>query len=219
MHISTIRGEPRSPGSRNANSRLRKRGLIPAVVYGHGESPESVAVSLHDLEQTLQHKTHVVKIDYGSRSEQYLLKEVQYDHLDKSPLHVDLMRVRSDERVHVKVPVEFKGSIKTAHAVLVQLLSDVNVECLLLQIPESIRVNIGDLDLGDQIKVSDLELPPGVKVLHNPNELVATVRIAGHIETPVVPLEGPEAEAKEPEVIGRVAKEEPSEDANAGDNR
>lgn len=216
MEVTLIKGQSRPESGRKANNRLRKQGMIPAIVYGHGEAPESIALSLHDIEISLEHKAHVVKVSRDGKDEQFLLKQVQYDHLDKTPIHVDLMRVRADERVHVKVPIEYRGAIKVSGAVLVALLSDLNVECLLLQIPDVIRVTITDLDLGDQVKISDLELPPGVKVLHNPHELVATVRIAGHLEATPTPVEGAEAETKEPEVFGRVAKEEPAEGGEGG---
>lgn len=216
MEIGIVNGASRKVAGRHANERLRRSGMIPGIIYGHGENPETVSVSLHDLEQVLLHNAHVIKLRTDAHEDQYLLKDVQYDHLQKTPVHVDLMRVSADERVEVKVPIELRGTPKGvgAGSVLVQLLSDLEVECLLLQIPESIRANVSHLELGGQLKVSELELPADVKALNGPNELVAIVRAATIVEpVAAAAVEGEAGDAKEPEVIGRVAKEEPEEEA------
>ncbi|HMQ17305.1 MAG TPA: 50S ribosomal protein L25, partial [Phycisphaerae bacterium] len=178
-------------------------------IYGHGEAPESVALSRRDLEQALARLSHVIALEREGKSTQYLIKDVQYDHLQKDPVHVDLMRVDPNERVHVKVPVEMKGTpvgIK-AGGELSQLMTDLEVECRLLDIPNVIVVNVADLDLNHAIHVRELQLPEGVRALAEPEAAVAQVklkRIAAEA-APTAPVEGAPAE---PEVIGRVAKEE-----------
>ncbi len=205
-----IEAQPRQPGGRHANRRLRRAGYVPAVIYGHGESNECVAVARHDLELVLGAKKHVLELKRsGGASQRYLIKEVEYDHLGIAPLHVDLMRVRADERVEVKVPLEFRGTAKgqAEGGVLVHVLGELHVECLLLAIPDSIRVNVSDMALGSQLHVRDVVAPPDVRILHGPDEVIAVVRAAG-----VAVTEAPaavEGEAAEPEVIGRVAKEKP----------
>lgn len=205
-----IEARPRKPGGRHNNERLRRAGLVPAVIYGHGEGTECIAIARHDLELVLGAKKHVLELRRpDGASQQYLIKDVEYDHLGIAPLHVDLMRVRADERVEVKVPIEFRGTAKgqAEGGVLVHVLGELHVECLLLAIPDSIRVNVSDLVIGSQLHVRDLAAPPGVRILHAPDDVVAVVRAAGVAvaETPA-PVEG---ESAEPEVIGRVAKEKP----------
>ncbi|MCG3125420.1 MAG: 50S ribosomal protein L25 [Phycisphaerae bacterium] len=210
MEIGNVKGETRRAANRSQNRRLRRGGMIPAVIYGHGEAAESVAVSLHDLSQSLLNKAHVIRLNTGTSTQQYLIKEVQYDHLQRTPIHVDLMRVSADEKVHVSVPLELRGTPAGAATggVLVQVLSDLQIECLLLEIPDSIRPNVAHLHIGDHLEVKDLELPKGVRALHQPHELVAVVRMKeAAVEAPVVPVA--EGETQEPEVIGRVAKEKP----------
>lgn len=213
MQIATIKGEPRKPANRNANRRLRQRGLVPAVIYGHGEKPETVAVSLAELRSALAHLAHVIKVEAGGRTQQYLLKEVQYDHLQSTPIHVDLMRVDPNERVKVKVPVELKGEPHGAHegGILVQVISDLEIECRLIEIPEVIRANVAHLGLNQVLHVRDLELPAGVTPQHGPEDIVATVRPKRGVEELAPAAPPAEGAAAEPEVIGRKAKEEPAE--------
>jgi large subunit ribosomal protein L25 len=212
MEIAVIQGETRSTGGRHANNRLRRRGLVPAVVYGHDQPPETVALSRHDLLLAIEHAQHVVKVAIGKRKTQYLLKDVQYDHLQHEPIHADLMRVDADERVHVNVGIEFRGEPHGVHegGELIHVLTDLEIECPLLNIPEVLKVKIDHLGVGQTLHVGEIELPEGVTTRHNRDDVVATVRAkrggltAGEEEPEAV---GEEA-AAEPEVIGRVAKEE-----------
>lgn len=220
MQIATIRGESRKAGGRKANRRVRRAGLLPGVIYGHGEAPETVSLSLHDTLIALEHQQHVINLVTDGKKSQYLLKDVQYDHLQKTPIHVDLMRVDPNERVHVKVPVELKGTPKGAHegGVLVHVLTAIDVDCPLVQIPESIIKNIAHLALSESLHVGDLEFPDNVKPLHKPEDIVAVVRAKRGVS-----LDEEEGEAAvategggdEPQVIGRRAKDESEADGGA----
>lgn len=216
MEIAKIRGEARQPGNRHANERLRRRGLIPAVIYGHGEEPETVAVSQHDLELVLGH-AHVVQLDVAAgEGKVYLIKDVQYDHLQKDLVHIDLMRVDAHERVEVKVRLALKGEPKGIHdgGELVQLITDLEIECPLLSIPDVITHNVKELDVDDILHVRDLTLPPEVKPLNEPDDIVAIVRLKKVEEEAVAaaaaPVEGAEAAGAQPEVIKRAKEEEAS---------
>jgi large subunit ribosomal protein L25 len=217
MQIANLKGEARQPGNRAANRRLRKRGLVPAVIYGHEQAPETAAVSLHDLLLALEHLQHVVRLEIDGQQQQYLVKDVQYDHLQKTPIHVDLMRVDPNERVQVKVPVELKGEPHGVHegGVLVHVISDLEVECRLLEIPEVIRPSVAHLGVGQVLHVKDVELPERVEPLHDPDDIVATVRAKRGVQAEEEEVEEvAEEPSKEPEVIGRTGKEE--EDAREG---
>ncbi|MBL8879484.1 MAG: 50S ribosomal protein L25 [Phycisphaerales bacterium] len=207
MEIATIKGEKRTVAGKHANERLRRGGHTPGVIYGHNETPEAIAVSSHDLQQALAHMTHVVSLDMGGKKTTYLLKEVQYDHLQRTPLHIDLMRVDPNEKVRVTVPVHTRGEPKGAGAgtSLVMVLADLHIECPLLAIPDAIMVNVSHLEVGHSIHVKELTLPQGVTALHQPDDIVCVLRTLKTEEpTATVAVEGAPAE---PEVIGRVAKE------------
>lgn len=211
MRIAVVQGETRQPGRRHANERLRRRGLVPAVIYGHQQAPETVALSRHDLVLALEHDRHVIKLVIDGNETQYLLKDVQYDHLQHLPIHVDLMRVAHDERVAVKVAVELRGEPKGLHegGELIQVLTELDIECPLLNIPETLRLRIDHLGVGEALHVGDITLPEGVTTRHKPVDVVATVHARRGVAVEVEEAEAEVEEAgAEPQVIGRTAKEE-----------
>jgi large subunit ribosomal protein L25 len=222
MEIASIKGEARQPGGRSANRRLRKQGFVPAVVYGHQQTPETIALSRHDLLLALEHGQHVVKVTIGQQKVQYLLKDVQFDHLQLEPIHADLMRVNLDERVSIKVGIELRGEPHGIHegGELIHVLTDLDVECPLLNIPETLWIRVDHLGVGQALHVGDLELPAGVTTSHNSEDVVASVRAKrGGLETAEAEAEA-EAETEEaaaqPEVIGRAAKQEETEGEAGG---
>lgn len=215
MATGALKSEKREAGGRSVNRRLRRSGMVPAIIYGHGQDNETVAVSLHDLEQAIHRMEHVIRLD-GVADEQYLVKDVQYDHLQKTPIHIDLLRVDPNEKVQVNVAIELRGTPKGAAegGTLVQVMADLEIECLIGKIPDVLRPSVAGLAIGDSLHVRDLQLPEGVEALADPDETIATCRAprGTEAEEVAVAAEGEEgAEAKEPERIGRVAREEEEE--------
>src|SRR5947208_2348247 len=151
-------------GSRR-NKRLRDAGFVPGVIYGHKESVVPVTLPKKELVGHLNHGAHLFSLALDGKSENVLVKDVQYDHLGIEVLHVDFARVDLHERVTVTVPLVLKGEPKgeAEGGVLTQVMSDIEVECLVTQIPEDIRHSVADLGLGDVVHVSDLKLPHGVR--------------------------------------------------------
>lgn len=189
---------------------MRKTGRVPVVIYGHGEAPESVSLDLHDLTVSLAHGARTLEVEVGGKGGQYLIKDVQYDHMGQTPIHMDLTRVNLDERVKVRVGIRPRGVPKgvTDGGVLDVHIADIAVECLVTEIPETLHPILTHLELGDSLTVKDLELPDCVTVLADPEERIATVRAvmeAPEVEEPVAESEAVEAE---PERIGRVRKDE-----------
>lgn len=191
-------------GSR-ANKRLRDSGLIPGVVYGHKEAVVPVTLPKKELSNHLNHGAHVFDLSLDGKSEKVLVKEVQYDHLGLEVLHVDFARVSADERVEVTVPIELKGEPKgeADGGVLQQILSDLEIECLVTDIPDAIRHNVSEMKLDDVLHVKELTLPAGVRAIQDEDTIVATVKVIA--ETEAAPAA--EAESAEPEVIGRKAED------------
>jgi large subunit ribosomal protein L25 len=201
--------QPRnSRGTREAR-RLRKQGLIPAVVYGHGEATVSVALPGEDLAKIIRHGTHIVDLQTDSNVQKALIRDVQWDHLGRDLLHVDFARVGADERVVVTVPIEIRGVAPgiAAGGVLDQPMHSLSVECPVVAIPDHIRVNVGELQLGEAIHVRDLQIPENVKAMADPDAIVVHVT-AKQVEEEAAPAAPVAAETAEPEVIGRKAAEE-----------
>jgi len=209
METMTLTAEPRSSSGTRDARRLRALGRVPAVIYGHGEPPESVSFLLHDVEWALQHGARTLPVTTGKKTKQYLIKEVQYDHLGATPIHVDLARVDLDERVEVSVGIELRGTPKgiSEGGVLDQFIASIDVECLVTAIPDTLHPMVTELGLGDVLRVRDLVLPEGVVVLTDPDDRIATVReLVPEVEAEAE-TEG-EAGSAEPERIGRVRKDE-----------
>lgn len=196
-------------GTRKAG-RLRKQGLTPAVVYGHKEATESIALSQEDLDHAIRQGARIIDLDLDGKVQKTLVKEVQWDYLGKEILHVDFARVSADERVEVPVPIVLKGVAPgvVGGGVLDQPMHALRVECPAIGIPEAIRVNIGELQVGGVIHVRDLTLPADVKALEDADAVVV------HVTSPLLePEPGAEAAAQaEPEVIGRRAAAEEGEE-------
>src|SRR3982751_6061400 len=141
-------------GSR-ANKRLRDSGFVPGVIYGHKEAVVPVTIPKKDVTNHLNRGAHLFDLALDGRSEKVLVKEVQYDHLGIEVIHVDFARVSLDEKVEVTVPLEFKGAPKggAPGGALQQMISDLEIECLVTDIPSSIRVNVADLGVDDVLHV------------------------------------------------------------------
>jgi large subunit ribosomal protein L25 len=185
--------------------KLRRQGLIPAVLYGHKQDTLAVSVNHDELFSAVKHGARVLDLKSDSGVETALIKAIQWDHLGKDILHADFERVSKDERITVSVRIELRGIAPgaTAGGVLDQPLHTVELECLAISIPESIRVNIGELQLGQAIHVRDLKAPEGVKIVGDPDAIVV------HVTSPQAEAEAAPAEgAVEPEVIGRAKAEE-----------
>jgi large subunit ribosomal protein L25 len=214
MEMVTIKATPRKKrGTRDAR-KLRTDGLIPAVVYGHGETPEHVTLAFHEVELALAHGARTLTLDAAGKKQTCLIKEVQHDHLDIHPIHVDLARVSADERVRVKVGIELRGTPKgiSEGGVIDQVMGEIEVECLVFEIPDVLHPVVTHLGLGESLRVKDLVLPPGVTPLADPEDRVASVRLLA-IATEAAPAaEGEEAAVAEPERIGRIRKEEGEEE-------
>jgi large subunit ribosomal protein L25 len=211
----TLKAEIRAVGGTNAARRVRKQGKLPGVVYGHGEEPVAIALDVHDFAVELHHGAHLLSVDLNGKPVQCLIKQVQYDHLGENVLHVDLARVDLTERVKVKVGIELRGTPKglSEGGLLDQSLANVEIECLVTEIPDVLRPSVAHLHLGESLLVRDLELPPSGRHIHDPEDIVATVRKLAEEVVEAAPAVAAEAEAApaEPEVIRKVREEEPEE--------
>src|SRR5438552_10610660 len=145
--------QPRDRRGTRAARRLRKHGLVPAVVYGHKEATVAVALPAEELEKAVRHGARVVDLQTDGNVQKALIKELQWDHLGKELLHVDFARVAADERVTVTVPIEIRGTAPgiAQGGVMDQPLHTLHVECSVVSIPASIRVNVGELQLDQAI--------------------------------------------------------------------
>ena len=203
----TLHAKKREVSGSRACRRLRAEGLVPAILYGRKEEPEPLQIPSEELEETLRHPSRILELHVGRKKESVLVKAVQYDAFGSEVVHVDFVRVAMDEKVTLEVPIVLKGTPKREHAVLQQALDTVEIECLPGDIPESFVTPVGHLQVGEIVRVAQLEAPKGVRILTDPETVVATLTLAMKEEAVAAPAEA-EVAAVEPELIGREKKEE-----------
>jgi large subunit ribosomal protein L25 len=195
-----LKANKRDASGTRVSRKAREAGLVPAVVYGHGAEPLAITLNYHDLSLELQHHHRLLQVDLNGKKEQFLVKEIQYDHLGDKVIHLDLTRVDLDERVTVTVTLEFKGIPAGAAdgGVLDQMRADIELECLVTNIPENVRVMVSGMNVGDMLLAKDVTLPSGITLVTDAETPIAAVRVmAEEVEEEV---EG-EASGDEPEVI------------------
>jgi large subunit ribosomal protein L25 len=212
-----VTANPRKELGSRANKRLRDKGFVPGVIYGHKEAVVPVTLGKKELTGHLNHGAHLFDLALDGKSEKVLVKEVQYDHLGIEVIHVDFARVSLDEKVEVTVSLELKGTPKgeADGGVLQQILSELEIECLVTDIPEIIRQNVSEMTKDSVLHIKDLTLPPGVRCLQDPELIVATVREIVESASATEVAEG----TAEPEVIGRKPEDEAAEGAAAAEKK
>jgi len=190
-------------GSRESR-RLRNQGLVPAILYGHGEKCVDLAAKREAVEAAVRHGSRVVNLT-GAVKTAALVRDLQWDTYGVEPLHVDFLRVSATERVRVKVPVHLKGECpgQRAGGTVNLVLHEIDLECTADHVPEWVHANVGHLELGHALKVKDLELLHGAKAVADPDDTVVscTLPTKKGDETAAIGV-------AEPEVIGRKAGEE-----------
>ena len=208
----SLQAEPREHTGSKAAAAVRRKGRIPAIVYGHKQEPVAISLNAHDFTEGLRHGHRLMDISVAGTTEKMIIKDLQYDHLGRTILHADLMRVDVTERIKVEVPIELKGVPKGTQegGVLEAHMDHVDVECLAIDIPESIVVSVKDLDVGQSIYARDVKLPDGVKLVSLPDIIVASCRVLAEVKsTEQIEAETPAA----PEVIS--AREPEAEEGEA----
>ena len=224
MEELVIEVERRSSTGKGANRKLRRGGLIPAVVYG-GKDKEAVPVVLdrHIVTELLRQEkgrntVFLLKMKGTKQERHAMVRDAQIDPLTQQYRHLDFIRVIKGQRLKVEIPVVLEGE---AAGVKVGGFLDwvgrtLHVECAAEAIPESFRVDVSHLELGQHIAASELALPEGVRLLDDARKMIATVKTHAKEVEEAKPVEAAAAgeEAAEPEVIKRgKAVEEGDEEA------
>ena len=212
MSQTVLQVQVRTDTGKQVAKRLRRNGMIPGVYYIRGEQAVPLAVDVKHLRSTLARKSSIIDVGFNNgESSKCIVREVQWDPLKSTPLHIDLMGVKLTEKVTVEVSIQIVGSavgVKNG-GILQQLLRELEIECLPLDIPEKITVDVSALDIHDAIHVADLKLDK-IEILVDPDQVIVSVLPPRLEETPAA---APGEEAKEPELIGRAKEEEGEEGA------
>jgi len=191
-----IKAEIRSSFGKGAARKLRAAGKIPAVIYGHGTEPQHVSLPGHEVALLIRRANALFELDIEG-TPQLALKDVQKDPVRQIIEHLDLVVVRSGERVQVEVPVHVEG--ESAPGTIVALdAATVNLEAEATHIPERVTVNVDGLEDGAHGTAADLTLPQGSTLVSDPEMLVVAIsapQAADLGETAEAPAEEPAADA------------------------
>ncbi len=205
MEQEQLPAEQRTELGSGAARRLRRAGRLPAVLYGHAVEPAHLSVDRIRFEQLLGRGARVVSLIINGSEARALIKDLQYDALGSDLLHADFQRLVSGEKVEVAIPVELLGEpvgVRRDGGVLDHLRKEITVSCLPGQIPGTIRVDVRELGIRDDITIGDIEWPEGVEPVAAADATVVAV-----LPPEEVPEEPELEEAKEPEVVGREPEE------------
>jgi large subunit ribosomal protein L25 len=203
-------------GSR-ASKRMRKEGLIPGVIYGHGKDAVLIAVEPHVLRDALNTEagTHAVlnvTFEGQKRGHKAIVKEMTLDRVKHNVIHLDLQEIRLDEVIESTVAVHFEGESRGVKAggMLEEAVREVSVKGVVTAIPEHLVMDITDLEVNGTLKVSDLQVPEGIEVLDDPDEVLCSVLPPRKVEVEegAEGEEAVEAAAAEPELVGKKEEEE-----------
>jgi large subunit ribosomal protein L25 len=199
-----------------ATKRLRKSGLIPGVIYGHGKDAVLIAVEPHVLREALHtgagtHAVLDVTVEGQKGGHKAIVKELTLDRVRNNVIHVDLQEIRLDETIETTVSIRFEGEPKGVKAggMLDESTREVTVKGLVTAIPEHLVVDVSELDMNETLQVSDLVVPEGIEVMAEADEVLCSVLPPRKVEEEVV--EGEEAvegvAAVEPELVGKKEEE------------
>ncbi|MCA1804515.1 MAG: 50S ribosomal protein L25/general stress protein Ctc [Xanthomonadaceae bacterium] len=167
-----LNAEKREDMGKGASRRLRRAGRVPAIVYGLDQAPEAISMTQNQVLKHLENEafySQIITVNLDGKSTQAVLRDLQRHPFKSYIVHMDLQRVDMNQAVHVHVPLHFineeicvgvKAGGMVSHEVI-----EVEISCLPKDLPEFIEVDIGKLDVGDSLHLSDLQLPAGTSLL------------------------------------------------------
>ena len=201
---------------------LRRQGITPVHVFGHGIEPEAMQCDTIELQKVLSQagSTGIIglKVDKSRKKRNVMIREVQKEPRSGQLLHIDFYQIRMEEKLKVDVPIVLTGeapALKMKENFLSHELDSLSVECLPDDIPSHIEVDVSILEEADQsIHVQDIILGEEITVINNPEQLVAKINV-GHIEKEIEAEELEAAEELEGEVAEGEAAEEGAEESSS----
>jgi large subunit ribosomal protein L25 len=170
--IHEIPAELRKDEGKGASRRLRHADVVPAILYGGKENPQSIQFVHKDVFMASQHEwfySAILDLKIEGKNQKVLLRDMQRHPYKQRLLHLDFQRVNENEALKIRVPLHFLNQEKspagkTAGVLVTHELNDIVVSCLPKDLPEFIEVDLGNLNVGDIVHLSDLKLPAGLEI-------------------------------------------------------
>ena len=195
---------------------IRQEGVLPAILYGPGVKNLSLQIDEKEFEKIYQEAgaSSLISLEIGAEKFQVLVHEIQRDPLSNNFIHIDFYQPSLKEETEAKIPLVFEGeapAVKELSGTLVKHIQEIEVKALPQNLPHEIKVNIEGLKtFEDNVLVKDLPAPEGVKILKEPEEIVASVaplkKVEEELEKPI------EEKVEDVEKAGEKEKEEKKEE-------
>ncbi len=167
-----LEAEPRTDLGKGASRRLRRAGMVPAVIYGAGKDSVSISLKHNELRHSLENEafySHILTVKLGKKEEQAILKDLQRHPSKPVIMHMDLQRVSANERIRVHAPLHFMNEESAPGVKEGGLVShsqtEIEITCLPKDLPEYIEVDLGTLELDASIHLSEIPLPADVEAV------------------------------------------------------
>jgi large subunit ribosomal protein L25 len=218
MEKVILKANPRTLTGRHVRA-LRRTGQLPAVLYGHNVEPINISMDARESTKVLGKlsSSSLVSIEVNGREYPSLVREKQMNYIKRTLIHVDFQVVSLTEKIRAAVHIVLTGNsiaVKDFNAMLINGLTELEVEAFPQDLPERFTVDIAALNkIGDAIHVKDVPMPENVTVMSNLEEMIvlATAPAKEEVEEVVTPEAAVVAEGTEPEVIEKGKKEEEEE--------
>ena len=175
--------------NKSGRKKMFNEGKVPGIYYSH-DSKESIpfSISKSELIKAQKAETQIYNITVGSKKRNVLFKSVQYHPVTDEIIHIDLYGIKMDQMVSVNVSINVNGTAKgvVEGGVLVQGLNELEIECLPMDIPQSLDIDISDLDIGDSFRAGDIDLDEKLTLKTAEDQIIISVTQAAKEEEPVV---------------------------------
>lgn len=215
-----IEASLRKDKGKGASRRLRREAKVPAIVYGGGEQPVSLALEHKAILKSLENEafySHILTLKIDSKAEQVILKDLQRHAYKPEILHVDFQRVRADEKIHMHVPLHFIGEevapgVKESGGVISHGANDVEIKCFPNKLPEFIEVDVSKLELNGVIHLSDLKIDKEIELValsHGDDKAVVSIHLP----------RAEKEETNETEATAETTGEDKADDSSAEENK
>jgi large subunit ribosomal protein L25 len=210
----TLAVQPREETGKGAARRARRSGEVPAIVYGGGRDPVSISVNRRKISDLVNKSEHGIRSVFllelagADKKRHAMIRDVQIHPVSRELIHVDFIRVDMQKKIHVSIPIHLKGTARgqKTGGLVDFVLREIEVECLPTAIPDEIVIDVSSLDIGDSLRLEDLELPTGAEPVGETSRVVVTVSAPKAVAAEEEEVE--EVEEVEPEVIRRKKDEE-----------
>jgi len=211
-----VQAKVRDGRGKNDARRARREGMVPITVYGGGAETVAAVAPLRDLAAILRSeagRNTIFTIDVeGMGESEVMFHDRQIDPVKGRLIHADLTRLVKGQKIEVTVPLHLTGEpigVKEKQGVLEQIIREIQIRCEPREIPDTLDVDVSNLDVHDLLHVSDIQVSEAIEILTDPEQVIATVGIVKEEAEAAPATEG--EEPAEPEVIGKGKKEEEGE--------